>query len=424
MITEYRTGIENRANMLQVLLLILWVAWIAQAVLSVLIVRRFARYLAVKQRAKFQNHQPRATVIVPFKGAELNLPGMVRCFCSQEYPQYRLFLVVESKCDPAYSILVEQLRHYPHCRVQVLVSGAARANQGQKLHNQLAAIDRIVGDSLDDDVWVFADSDVAPGPHWLADLVGPLVDRRKTGATTGYRWLVPDGSGRGLFWSSIAGVLNSSAACFLGKARWTYAWGGSMAMRACTARRGDLRRRLEGALTDDYPVTQMCAALGMRVYFRARCLVATPVAMGLKDLANFAHRQCLITRVYEPRIYWVALGVTCLFLAGFTSATVHTLYWLWREPSGNRWWGSAGVCALVFVAHQVRASYRSLAVRRAFDEGTVRRLGVSRVLDRWLTPIWMTMHWAFLVRAGFGRTLRWRGIRYRLHGPQSIERFE
>jgi hypothetical protein len=45
-------------------------------------------------------------------------------------------------------------------------------------------------------------------------------------------------------------------------------------------------------------------------------------------------------------------------------------------------------------------------------------------LDRWATWLWMSLHALLLARAALGRTIRWRGIRYRLHGPQRIERLD
>ncbi len=405
-------------------LLLLWTAWVVQALLAVVIVRKFARRVARPRRVKYDFFRPPATVIVPFKGVEADMAGCVKSLCTQNYPNYRVMLVVESKRDPAHDFLAEQLKHYPQCRAEILVAGLAGPRQGQKVHNQLVAIDRIVADAGDDDAWVFADSDAVPGPDWLIEMVGPLVERKRTGATTGYRWLVPAAQSTGRIVSALASVMNSSAACFLGRRRFTYAWGGSMAIRAATARRGDLRGRLRGALTDDYVLTRMCTDLERRVYFAERCLVGTPVSMRFGDLANFAHRQCLITRIYEPHLYGLALGASTLFLTGFVTAAAHSVYGLWRRPEGFAWCWSALACAAVFAANQGRATLRAKSVRCAFDEPTVRRLGMALFLDRWCTPLWMALHWLFLVRAAIGRTMRWRGIRYRLRGPQSVERLD
>ncbi len=61
-------------------------------------------------------------------------------------------------------------------------------------------------------------------------------------------------------------------------------------------------------------------------------------------------------------------------------------------------------------------------IRRQFDQTTADRLGLAMLLDAWATPLWMGLHLLFILRAGIGRTMTWRGIRYRLLGPQRIVR--
>lgn len=402
-------------------LLVLWGFWIIQAILSIVVVRKFAKRLARPRRHKYDHYRPRAFVIVPFKGIELDLAGCIRSFCHQDYPDYRLVFVVESEQDPAYEHLAKELQRHPNVESEIVIAGIAPPNHGQKVHNQFAAIQRIESESEDQDAWVFADSDAVPGRRWLADMIGPLIKWKRRGATTGYRWLVPTADEHDTIWSSFASVLNASAACFMGRRRFTYAWGGSMALLAGTARRGDLPRRLHGALTDDYTVTKMCEDLKLHIVFVPKCLVPTPTEMRLPNLVNFAHRQYLITRVYEPKLYNTTLLITSLFLTGFVSAVGFILYSFICGPSGHNWWVPTIVCAFVFAANQIRSSYRSTVVRLAFDQETNDRLQTAMFIDRWLTPVWMFLHWLFLLRAGITRTMNWRGIRYRLHAPNRVQ---
>ena len=404
------------------LLLMLWSMWIVQAFLATVLARKFSRRFQRKDRRKFGAYRPRAVVIVPFKGIEADLPGCIRALCGQEYRQYELVLVVASVDDPAHDLLVDELRKYPDRCARIVVAGEAPPCRAQKLHNQIAAIERIDSSCADDDVWVFADSDAVPSNRWLAAMVGPLVDKRVTGATTGYRWLIPESVGAGAFWSYYASVLNSSSACFLAFRRFTYAWGGSMAIHAGTARRGDLAGRLARSLSDDYSVSRLCADLQLRVYFVARCLVPTPIAMNGREVFTFARRQYLITRIYEPKLFWAALAISTLFVSGFVSAAAHTLLWISREPMGPTWCWSASVCVAVFLAHQIRSMHRSRAVCRMFEVSIVRRLVGPLRVDRWLTPVWMTLHWLILLSAAVGRTIEWRGVCYRLDGRDRVER--
>lgn len=409
-------------NLLFLAVMVLAIAWLVQAWLSVVLVRKFSRCLDRKPRPGFARYRPRAHLIVPFKDIDNDLPGCVRALCRQDYPSYELILVVESRQDAAYDVLRRELARHPACEVQVVVAGEAPACQGQKVHNQIAAIDLINPRSGEDDAWVFADSDAVPDDQWLNRMVGPLVQDNITAVTTGYRWLVPDGTGWSAPWSSVISVFNASSACFLGSRRFVYAWGGSMAMRVSTARRGDLRGRLTGALTDDYCVSRMCADLGKRVYFVGACLVATPVAMTGAEAINFLYRQYLLTRVYEPRIFFAALAMTTLFSLGWLATVTCVAMGLAAAAPPAVLYMSLGVAVGVFAAHQTRAEIRIRALRRVFDEATLARLRLPCFFDRWCTPVWMMMHWAVILRSAFGRTMQWRGIRYRLLGPHRVLR--
>lgn len=400
-------------------LLLLWTAWVLQAWLSAGQARRYLRLF----RGKHHDHdlyQPRATVIVPFKGIDHDLPTAMRSLCQQDYPDYELLLVVDSAEDPAYPILRRELARYPQRQAQLLIAGAASRHEGQKVHNQLFALERIYDRSADGEVWVFADSDAIPGPQWLAKLVSPLAQVKKTGLTTGYRWLIPQPPRT--IWSHLASLMNGSVAGLMGRDQFNHAWGGSMAIRAEIARRGDLRGRLAGALCDDYQFTRLARDLGLRVYFVPGCLVASPVRFDGRGLVNFVHRQYLLTRVYAPFLFAAALTFTSLYVAGAVSTLVYLVISLLSGRAGLLW--PVGVLALAGAGDQLRAYYRRQAIDQAFGYVGLARLRATLTLDRWATPLWMTAHWLLILRSAFGRTMRWRGILYRLDGPQKCRRLE
>ena len=402
--------------------LLLLIAWVLQAVVSALQVRKFSRRLDHSQFKGRKPFQPPAVIIVPFKGLDIDLVAAVRSLCEQDYPDYELILVVESKDDPAYPLLVEQIALYPDRKARVVVAGQAGPNEGQKVHNQLFALDLVETPPDQDQAWVFADSDAVPGPHWLAAMIQPLIEKKRTGAVTGYRWLIPSNQSKGV-WSHLASVINSSAACMQGgREWWSQAWGGSMAMLAETAIRGGLKGRLKGALTDDYPVTRMCRDLQMRVYFPNRMLIGSTVSLDLKGFLNFAYRQYVLTRVYSPRLFVGVLIVLGIHVVGSAAAWWSLAAACWRGAGVVEWVLPAVAIAAVFLANQMRSSYRRQVVTKALGPKALADLKLTLRLDRWATTAWMTMHWLLVARACFGRTLKWRGFTYRLLGPQRVER--
>jgi len=411
------------------ILIVLWSCWVIQAVLSVVKVRKFARLYDHPDSDPADAYRPLAAVIVPFKGMDPHLADGVKALCAQDYPDYHLLLVVDSKDDPAYAVLSRELENDPDQGATILVAGPAGPHEGQKIHNQLFAIDHLLaqqsaGQEPPVQVWVFADSDAVPGPDWLGRLVNPLAHEDLIGVTTGYRWLIPTPAKRTTVWTHLASVMNSSVACLMGRDKDTHAWGGSMAVKASTARKGHLRDRLVGALCDDYQFSRMSRDLGLRIHLVPRCLVATPVDFSLASLINFAHRQYLLTRVYAPKLFITGLVFTSLYVAGWVSAWAWLGACLWRDPTNPHGAWPALAIVTVFVAGQVRTAFRRCAVRRALGQDVLEQLHTTLCWDRWATPVWMTLHWLLIVRSAFGRTMRWRGIRYRLFAPQRVERLD
>lgn len=400
----------------------LWIGWVAQAFLSALLAWKLNRIYKQPGREAFDTFRPPATVVVPFRGVDSELAAAVRSFCEQDYPDYKLLLLVDSIHDPAYKVLEQEAMRYPGKRIEIIVAGAASMNEGQKVHNQLHALALLEERCTDDEAWVFADSDAQVKPDWLGKLVGPLIQTNVTGVVTGYRWLIPKkGNGSG-FWTQMGSIVNSSIACLYARAKWVRAWGGSMAILAGTARRIGLRRYLEGALTDDFQFSKACLDADLRVYFVPQCLVASSATFSRSSFFNFTHRQYLITRVYALPLYIWALGLTTLYTASFISAWTYLIvaalhdYETWRPGI------AIGAMVLVFLLNVWRSNRRSVLIRRAFGKDVRRKMRVTMFLDRFFTWLWMGIHWIAVASSLLSSSMEWRGIFYRIYGPQDVRR--
>jgi ceramide glucosyltransferase len=411
-------------------LAVIWTAWVLQSVLSAWQARKFLSFISRDTRDSFDRFRPPAAVVVPFKGIDTDLAAGVRGLCEQDYGDYRLLLVVESAEDPAYEVLVRELARFPQRKAEILIAGPAGPEEGQKVHNQLFAIDKLLADGVKNkEVWIFADSDAVPDKEWLQRLVGPLGQLKVTGVTTGYRWLIPKEPAT--VWSRLASVMNSSVACMFGRDQMNHAWGGSMGIRAEVAVKCDLRGHLVGALCDDYQFTRAVNKIGLRVYFVPQCLVASPVDFSFAGLVNFAQRQYLLTRVYAPLLFLGSLLVHGLYFIGFTTACAAAIFsgvQIARgAPPGEIDWRyvlAAAVAAIVLseLGNRLRASLRRRIVRQAFGSEIEAELEKTLAWDRRLTCVWMSLHLLLVIRGMLGSTMNWRGIRYRLYGPQRVKR--
>lgn len=395
--------------------------WAVQGILSAMLVRKFARGFERAKRPAYAEYRPAVALIVPFKGAELGLAEHVHRLLTQDYPQYRLLLVVESEADPAAAVLREVGSQHADVRSEIVVAGLAGPDEGQKVHNLRAAVAKLEAEGMPVEVLAFADSDAAPDAKWLGNLVGPLVDER-TGVTTGYRWFVPAEGERASLPTLLASIINSTVACWAGRERYNHAWGGSMAMRVSTAREGDLLGLWRGALSDDYQVSRMCKSLGKRIYFLHSCLVASPASFTWASLFEFGRRQYVITRTHALRLYVGGLFLTTLYAVGFVWTLASFLGGLIANFGGLGWLVPGIAIVVSGAASDLRGHYREQAVRHAFGEATVQRLRPALRIDAWLPMLPMLVHWAIILSAMFGRTITWRGNRYRIDGPQRIQK--
>jgi len=405
------------------LMIALWGGWCLQSILVVFQAGQFSRRITEPARVGVDDYHPKAAVIVPFKGHDTELPRHVRALISQNYPEYRLIFVFESDDDEARVHIDAELAQHQHTPpIDMIVAGQAPDDTGQKVHNQLAALAHLEKQNDDSVLWAFADSDATPGPNWLRKLAGPHCQPDRVGVTTGYRWLLPElRAQRPHPASMFASVINSSVAMCIAHGNFTQAWGGSMAVRAAFAKEHDLAGYLRGSLSDDYQMTRMARDAGRRVYFVPQCLVPSPIAMNWAELFEFGRRQYLITRVHDPKLYAKAVAVIGLYVVGFITAWAALLTTLFTGPE-RLFYASAAAILVVGIANQMRATYRRRAIANAFGKEHLRYLRHTLLLDRYATWLVMLINLKMLLSAAIGRTMTWRGKRYRLHTPQHIER--
>ncbi|MEM1026703.1 MAG: glycosyltransferase [Planctomycetota bacterium] len=429
----------------------LWPLWLAMVAACAMQTGKFSRRLVQADRPGFEEFRPPAVVFVPFKGldseATANLHGLLKL----DYPDYRLVLIVESEDDPAYDFLRDELDKAPHVWADIVVAGEAPADTGQKVHNLLTGIahaeatDQHDPDSDSDSelgserAWVFADSDAIPGADWLGNLVGPLGRPERNSVTTGYRWFVPP-RGPITHWNvpaQWASGINAGIATFASHEWFRFAWGGSMAILRSSAIEGGLVARWEQALSDDYQMTRMARALrkarkarpehgtpprcDTKLLFVPECLVESPINFTFGQLREFGVRQYRITKVYAPKLFWGAW----LALAVYLSAYLLAWGWLLLGAVTGHWRMSLlalSALLLAFGLNRFRAYMRRETIRTLFGNGTYDRLVAVHAWDRWLPELFVAVNFGMMLLAAWGRTITWRGKRYRMRRPQRIQR--
>jgi cellulose synthase/poly-beta-1,6-N-acetylglucosamine synthase-like glycosyltransferase len=394
---------------------ILGILLIGQSLLALIAALRFARYALRPHPPRQTRYQPKAVVIVPCRGVEHDFEENIHAILTQDYRDYEVVFVTESQNDPAHITLSRLLNQSRRSTppAWMVVAGEAR-NQGQKVHNLCAAIDTL--NSIDRRVQalVFADSDARPGRNWLANLVAPLDDKQ-IGATTGYRWYAPS-TGKQNLSQTLASILlslwNASALALLGE-RSGFAWGGSTAIRRENFDKIAVKKRWNGAASDDYVLTSAIHDHGQRIKFVPQCLVASHPEATFKSLLEFTTRQMRITRVYSPGVWRLACVTHSLYNLTFWGG----LAWLIASllagtPNHTLAALLAGVFLLGAVTNVTRAAVASHLL--AGEGENTSKLWWAYSL---LGPVVSLIYFYNIIASAWSRRITWRGISYDLISP-------
>lgn len=368
------------------------------------------RYALTEHKKERPWYRPRTVLIVPCKGLDSAFHENIASFFAQDYDNYLLWFVVADESDPAYSELCElknKLAPSSKARdVQILVAGPTQLCS-QKVHNLLHCYRKIPDDVS---ILAFADSDICIRSDWLAHLVYPLR-KDKNGVASGYRWFVPTKNNPA---SLALSAINAKVAQLLGNTRFNQAWGGSMAIRVDDFRRLGIDKIWLKAASDDLSLSCAVKKAGMKVAFIPACLVASFESTTWAKLFEFGRRQFLITRVCAPRTWWFGLCSSLLSVLGIWATAALAIY---AAHAGDENLRLYAVVPFVFLASQfARAVLRQTMAGKLLSSER-RSMRFARLADILVFWLWSLVLLAIIVSSAFGRTICWRGIRYKLMGP-------
>ena len=372
------------------------------------------RYAVRKALRKEPIIYPATLLTVPCKGIDNAFERNITSFFELDFDNYYLHFVVESEDDPAYKILcglVSSLSDRSKAKqARVLIAGLADGCS-QKIHNLLYSC----FNSPDGvEVFAFADSDACADPRWLSHIVYPLR-KENCGVSTGYRWFVPQRNNSA---SLALSAINAKVAQLLGNTRFNHAWGGSMAIRRETFYDIGLDEIWPKALSDDLSLSWAVKKNGMKIVFVPGCLVASYEKTTWPRLFEFARRQFLITRVITPATWCFGL-FSCMFsLAGLWLGSIVAAAAIMTE---QRYGFLYLLTPVVFLLSQMTRAYlRQSMIKKILphDVPNMKRAAVADIIG---APLWSLLLFIFILSSMFGRTISWRGIRYKLISPTETE---
>lgn len=360
---------------------------------------RYAAYVRKETAEPLGDFQPFVSVIAPTRGFEKGFVDNVRPLLEQDYFEYEIQFVFDDPRDPSLP-LVNDLG------AKVVISGPAKGT-GQKVHNLIVAVEHI---NPRCDVIVFVDTDARPGKNWLRQLIAPLADE-KIGASTGYRWFVPE---RGGLASRLRGVWNASVASALGAdTTKNFCWGGSTAIRRATFERLKVVEHWRGTVSDDFTMTRVLKEAKLPIHFTPNCLVPSVGDCDWRELIEFTTRQIKITRVYAPHLWLPLLLGSILFAIAFFGGIALLVE---RLLFGGSVWllGSFLVVIFALGATKGLVRWRAISVPLAGYRVALRRDLAAHIF---LWPFASLLYLYNAIVAGLSRRITWRGITYSLRSP-------
>ena len=367
-------------------------------------------YALKKSGRQRPEYQPRTLLTVPCKGIDISFDENITSLFNLDYDNYFLNLVVEDASDPAYVRLCGLRDRFKSnskaLNVRVLVAGHA-VGCSQKIHNLLYSCSNAPDDI---EVFAFADSDAQIQPDWLNFLVYPLR-KSKNGATTGYRWFVPEKNNLA---SLVLSSINAKIAQLLGRSIFNQAWGGAMAIRAETFYRIGLDKVWQKALSDDLCLSRTVKKNHMKIVFAPGCLVASYEKTTWPKLLEFTRRQFLITRVVMPGTWCFGLVSSIYALSGLWGGAALAIYAGLTGKANLKLY--AAVPVLFFVGQTIRAALRQRMVIKLLHHDA-HKMKYAVITDILGNCIWSWVLFGCIVASAFGRSISWRGVRYELTSP-------
>jgi len=401
--------------------LMFWAAWLLLLLLAALRVIGFGaarRWQDRKWRDRTRNQQG-AAVIIPVKGFDLqSTPRFFDTLFDQDYKNYRVIVTFESWNDPVAEWLLEHLDlsksdptwNHPDpddgLKSIILVSAGVAHNEGQKVHNQIAAFREL---TTEDKVIAFADADIVFEKDWLAQLLAPINLGTHRLATT-YRWLVPK---RPTLANQFACVINGSIATQGGTELLTVLWGGSMALSREVFDDIDVPNLLIGSLNDDLRISKAARKAGNKIAFIRSLILPTPIDFTWRSFFEFAKRQYTQVKFFSPILYTgvnIMLGFYALGALSLIAALAYGYFYAWVP------------IAAAYVIDQIRGLARQQVYLSLYHEAEIRRKLFSACwLEHMLTPVWMLMHQLLIFSTWTQKRITWAGIQYQILGKDKTK---
>ncbi len=272
--------------MLSLISLCFTIGIVAISFIQFLFALAYAVLLSRSNRSAAVPFHPKAAIVLAVRGSDPALVENMSALLDQDYPEFRLFIIVDSEQDSAWPD-VRRLQALAPQRIDTLVLRNHLPTCSLKCSSLGEAVEQI-DESFE--VIAFLDGDAPPHRTWLRELIEPLANPA-IGVTTGNRWYTPSQCSWGAmvryFWNAGAVVqvwLNGIV------------WAGSMAMRREVIDRVELVAAWRKSLSVDGTVKRQIRKSRLRPKFVPSIIMPNRENITISNFTPWSERQLVAAR--------------------------------------------------------------------------------------------------------------------------------
>jgi len=350
---------------------------------------------------------PKAAIVLSLRGRDPFLETCLGNLIEQDYPDFRLQVVVDSETDPAWVAIRAVQAKYGADRFCVSVLRDRRPNCSLKNSSIIQAIQDL---SDDEEVVAFVDADAVTHRTWLRELVSPLADP-EVGCSTGIRWFAPADHSLATrmrcYWNLVAASVIYYS---------NTPWGGSMVVRRSVLDSG-LAEEWSRMFCEDAHTIKHLTRRGLKLACVPEATVVNQETTSVSGCVKFVNRQMLIFRLYHQQ--WWAVVAMITFAA--VLRIVH-LHYLTHSAIGGDWTTVMALLCIhpaILLVTKYEAYKLDAAVRKMVAQSgrEIPRNPIPEVSGYFATEVMFLVSLLYSLGA---RQVTWRGIRYDVNGPQDI----
>ena len=375
-------------------------------------------YWIVKRGAKptqlDAKDQVLASVVVSVRGCDPSLRTSLAALLDQDYRQYDVHVVVDSRSDCAWNVVQEIKENSdPNFRLTVHEMRTPAKTCGLKCNALVQALENLDPKTR---YLVLMDADVTPHKTWLQEVTAPLLDK-EIGVVTGNQWFEPKHNASVGSW--IRSIWNAGA--IVPTAMFHNPWAGTFAMRMEDVARAKLSDVWKRSVVDDGPIRRVLKPLGLKIHFQPSLIMVNREECTFDYVNTYVTRMLTWSKLYEKTFINTvihSLFANVLLLAAFLLTFTATTAVMWLPAL-------IALGAIVFKS--ITSAFGYTIVRAGVNQACrlrgeeLDRLSVIETVRlSLLLPITIIVYGISCFRALVARQVKWREITYEVKSRSHV----